>query len=32
MRIRISVPEVVNLIKEIQKEPSKVFEMATMNV
>lgn len=32
MRIRISVPEVVNLIKEIQKEPAKVFEMATMNV
>ncbi len=32
MRIRISVPEVVNLIKEIQKNPARVFEMATMNV
>lgn len=32
MRIKISVPEVVNLIKEIQKNPAKVFEMATMNV
>ena len=32
MRIKISVPEVVNLIKEIQKNPSRVFEMATMNV
>lgn len=32
MRIRISVPEVVNLIKEIQKNPVRVFEMATMNV
>jgi len=32
MKIKISVPEVVNLIKEIQKEPAKIFEMATMNV
>ncbi len=32
MRIKISVPEVVNLIKEIQKNPARVFEMATMNV
>jgi putative transposase len=32
MRIKISVPEVVNLIKEIQGNPSKVFEIATMNV
>ncbi len=32
MKIKISVPEVVNLIKEIQKNPSRVFEMATMNV
>ena len=32
MRIKISVPEVVNLIKAIQKEPARVFEMATMDV
>lgn len=32
MKIKISVPEVVSLIKEIQKEPARVFEMATMNV
>jgi len=32
MKIKISVPEVVNLIKEIQKEPAKIFEMATMDV
>ena len=32
MRIKISVPEVVNLIKEIQGNPAKVFEIATMNV
>jgi putative transposase len=32
MRIKISVPEVVNLIKGIQKNPAKIFEMATMNV
>lgn len=32
MRIKISVPEVVNLIKEIQKNPARIFEMATMNV
>lgn len=32
MKIKISVPEVVNLIKELQEKPSKIFEMATMNV
>ena len=32
MQIKISVSEVVNLIKEIQKNPARVFEMATMNV
>jgi putative transposase len=32
MKIKISVPEVVSLIKEIQKEPARIFEMATMNV
>ena len=32
MRIKISVPEVVNLIKEIQKNPARVFEIAAMNV
>jgi putative transposase len=32
MRIKISVPEAVNLIKEIQKNPARVFEMATMDV
>jgi putative transposase len=32
MEIKISVPEVVNLIKELQEKPSKIFEMATMNV
>jgi putative transposase len=32
MRIKISVPEAVNLIKEIQKNPARIFEMATMNV
>jgi transposase-like protein len=32
MEIKISVPEVVNLIKDLQEKPSKIFEMATMNV
>jgi putative transposase len=32
MEIKISVPEVVNLIKELQENPSRIFEMATMNV
>jgi putative transposase len=32
MEIKISVPEVVSLIKELQENPSKIFEMATMNV
>ncbi|HDY70568.1 MAG TPA: IS256 family transposase [Nitrospirae bacterium] len=32
MRLKISVPEAVSLIKEIQKNPARVFEMATMNV
>jgi putative transposase len=32
MEINISVPEVVSLIKEIQENPSRIFEMATMNV
>ena len=32
MEIKISVPEVVNLIKELQDRPSRIFEMATMNV
>ena len=32
MKIKISVPEVVNLIKELQENPSRIFEMATMNV
>ncbi len=32
MRIKISVPEVVKLIKELQERPSRIFEMATMNV
>jgi transposase-like protein len=32
MEIKISVPEVVKLIKELQEKPSKIFEIATMNV
>lgn len=32
MEIKISVPEVVSLIKELQKNPSRIFEMVTMNV
>jgi putative transposase len=32
MEIKISVPEVVNLIKELQENPSRIFEMAAMNV
>jgi putative transposase len=32
MEIKISVPEAVELIKGLQERPSKIFEMATMNV
>lgn len=32
MEIKISVPEVVSLIKELQEKLSRIFEMATMNV
>ncbi len=32
MEIKISVPEVVNLIKELQEKPSRIFEMVAMNV
>jgi putative transposase len=32
MEIKISVPEVVSLIKELQENPAKIFEMVTMNV
>jgi len=32
MEIKISVPEVVELIKELRERPSRIFEMATMNV
>jgi putative transposase len=32
MEIKISVPEVVSLIKELQENPSRIFEMAAMNV
>jgi putative transposase len=32
MEIKISVPEVVSIIKELQENPSRIFEMATMNV
>jgi len=32
MEIKISVPEAVELIKELQERPSRIFEMATMNV
>ena len=32
MEIKICVPEVVGLINELQGNPSRVFEMAAMNV
>jgi putative transposase len=32
MEIKISVPEVVSLMKEIQENPARIFEMVTMNV
>ncbi len=32
MELKISVPELVNLIKEIQEKPSLIFEMVSMNV
>ena len=32
MKIKISVPEVVNLIKELQSNPARIFEMIGMNV
>ena len=32
MEIKISVPEAVELIKELQERPSRIFEMATMDV
>ena len=32
MEIKISVLEVVSLMKEIQGNPSRIFEMVTMNV
>lgn len=32
MEIKISVTEVANLIKEIQGEPARIFEMMTMNI
>jgi len=32
VEIKISVPEVVSLMKELQENPSRIFEMATMNV
>jgi len=32
MKIKISVPEVVNLIKGLKENPSSIFEMATMDV
>ena len=32
MEIKISVPEVVRLMKEIQENPARIFEMLTMNV
>jgi hypothetical protein len=32
MKIKISVPEVVSLIKGLQENSSRIFEMATMNV
>jgi len=32
MEIKTNVPEIVNLFKEIQKEPPKVFELIRTNV
>jgi len=32
MEIKISVPEVVSLMKELQENPARIFEMVTMNV
>ena len=32
MKIKISVPEVVKLIKELQNNPARIFEMIGMNV
>lgn len=32
MEIKISVPEVVSLLKEVQENPARIFEMVTMNV
>lgn len=32
MELKFSVPELVNLIKEIQEKPSRIFEMVSMNV
>jgi len=32
VELKISVPELVNLIKEIQEKPSRIFEMVSMNV
>ena len=32
MELKFSVPELVNLIKEIQEKPSRIFEMMSMNV
>ena len=32
MKIKISVPEVVNLIKALQSNPTRIFEMIGMNV
>ncbi len=32
MKIKISVPEVVELIKELQSNPTRIFEMIGMNV
>ena len=32
MEIKISVPEVIRLMKEIQENPARIFEMLTMNV
>jgi len=32
VEIKISVPEVVSLLKEVQENPARIFEMVTMNV
>ena len=32
MKIKISVPEVVELMKELQSNPTRIFEMIGMNV